>query len=159
MTHKAKYLLDRPYLSESFDQAVRYGSRWQKIEFLIGGVLIASGLALWVYSNRELILPWTFVALGVIEIFSSRLKKYFWLRRQLGGKNAGSEVTLTFDERGIQSEAKFGTGVILWAGIEKLVETPRGLLIWPQKSVYWYLPKSELGEDAIAFIKQKTLSK
>lgn len=155
MTHKAKYVLNRAYLSESFDQALKYASKWQKIELVIGGALIALGFALWLYSNRELIFPWALAGLGVFEIFSSRIRKYFWLKRQLAGKNAGSEITLTFDDRGIQSEAKFSTGTVLWAGIEKLIETPKGLLIWPQKGVYWYLPKSGLGDEATAFIKQK----
>ncbi|BAU49492.1 hypothetical protein SVA_2944 [Sulfurifustis variabilis] len=155
MTHTAKYHLDRSYLSESFDQAVRYGSKWKRVELAIGTAFIVGGLALWVYSGGELFLPWMLVLLGVIEVFSSRIKKFFWLRKQLGSKHAGSEVTLTFDDDGVRTAGRFGNSVIAWAGIERLVETPKGLLIWPQKGIYYYLPKSILDDGAVSFIRQK----
>jgi hypothetical protein len=158
MPHTAKYLLDRSYWSECFDQAVRYGSRWKKIELAIGGAFIIAGFSLWLYFNRALFLPWVLVALGVIEIFSSRIKKFFWLRKQLGSKHSGFEVTHTFDDRGIQTAGKYSNGLMSWAGIEKLIETPEGLLIWPQKSIYWYLPKRSRSEEAIAFIKKKAFN-
>jgi hypothetical protein len=44
-----------------------------------------------------------------------------------------------------------------WDGVEKCVRTPKGILIWPQKGMYFYIPEESAGADAIAFIESKVV--
>jgi hypothetical protein len=45
-----------------------------------------------------------------------------------------------------------------WNGIERIQRTPKGLLIWPQKGMYIYLPKSAAEENVIDFVASRVES-
>lgn len=150
------FRLDRTYMSESYDQARLYGSKWLHAEKIIGTALIMGGVALFVYSRGETALPAVLIAIGVFELLSNRIKKYFWLRRHLKSKLNDAEVQITLSDSGIASKSLYSTSEMKWSGVEKVVRTPKGILIWPQKGVYWYLPASAAGTEAIAFIETKS---
>lgn len=150
------FRLDRNYMSESYDQARLYGSKWLLGEKVVGAVLIMLGIVLFVYSRGETVLPVALVAIGVFELLSNRIRKYFWLRRHLKSKLNDAEVRITLGDSGIVSKSPYSTSEMKWSGVEKVVRTPKGILIWPQKGMYWYLPKSIAGAEAIAFIETKS---
>jgi hypothetical protein len=147
--------LDQAFLSESFDQARRYGSRWHLIELAIGTVFIVSGLALFAYADWATVLPLALVAIGLFEIFSSRLKKLIWLRKHGKGKTANVDIEMSFDDEGLETKSTFSSARIKWGGVEKCVRTPKGVLLWPQKGVYFYIPEDAAGAGAIEFIQSK----
>jgi hypothetical protein len=74
-------------MSESYDQARRYGSKWLIIERVIGFGFILLGTGLYIYANGKTVLPFALIAIGVFELFSNQIKKYFWLRRHLKSKH------------------------------------------------------------------------
>jgi hypothetical protein len=150
-----KLSLNYEYMSESYDQARRYGSKWLLIELFIGVGFIVLGAALYIYANGETVLPIAFVVIGVFELLSNRIKKYFWLRRHSKSKLMNTEVEMEITEAGIDSTGPFSSGHFEWGGIEKAIRTPKGILLWPQKGMYWYLPESIAGEQTIDFILTK----
>lgn len=153
------FRLDRTYMSESYDQARLYGSKWLLAEKAIGAILIVVGIALFVYSRGETALPAVLIAIGAFELLSNRIKKHFWLRRHLRSKLNDADVQITLSDSGIASKSPYSTSEMKWSGVEKVVRTPKGILIWPQKGVYWYLPASTAGTEAIAFIETKSPKK
>ncbi len=149
------FTLNREYMSESYDQVRRYGSKWLIAERVIGISFILLGLGLYGYVNGKTMLPVVLIVIGMFELSSNPIKKYFWLRRHLNSKLMNAEVELQVTEAGIDSKGPFSSGYCEWRGIEKAVRTPKGILIWPQKGVYWYLPERIAGKETIAFIQSK----
>ncbi len=147
MNHIAKYKLTQDFLSESFDEERRYGSKWALIEKFIGAALVGTGIAIFISSYKGTALPFTIVIIGVIELLSNRIKKYFWLRRHRMSKLFEADVEFICTGEGIESNTPFATSKMAWEGIEKVVSTPKGILIWPQKGMYIYLPESIVGKD------------
>ena len=155
MSYTASFTLDNDFMSESFDQGRRYGSRWQLIEMIIGSVFVVGGLALFVYADWATVLPLVLIAIGVFEIFSSRIKKFFWLRKHGKGKAANAKVEMLFDDEGFETKSIFSNARMKWEGVEKCVRTPKGILLWPQKGVYFYIPEESAGAETISFIESK----
>ncbi len=121
--------LNRSYMSEGYDEAHRYGSKWFIAEKIIGALLIVLGLALFYYANGKTVLPLAFVFLGTLELASSKIKKFFWLRRHKKSKLSDAEVKMSFSESGIESSSPFSTSSQTWPGIEKCIRTPNGVLV------------------------------
>lgn len=142
-------------MSESYDQARRFGSKWLLIERVIGACFVFLGIGLYIYANGKTATPIALVAIGVFELLSNRIKKHFWLRRHSKSKLMNAEVELKVTEAGIDSSGPFSNGHFEWAGIEKAIRTPKGILVWPQKGMYWYLPESIAGKETIDFIQEK----
>lgn len=155
MKHSATIVLDRDYWSEGYDQARRYGSRWLLIERIIGGSLIALGVGLFAYTylrGGTMMLPLVLVGIGTFELFGDHLKKFFWLRRQMTGKLAEAKIELSFGVEGMETSGPFSTGHTTWQGLDRVVRTPKGLLIWPHKGIYFYVPTSVVGQEGIDYI-------
>lgn len=150
--HSAQLRLDRSYMSESYDQARRYGSKWLLIERTIGSVFVIAGLAFFYYFRGEIVFPLAIVAIGVMEFFSGDIKKLIWLRRHSKSKLSNAEVAVLIDENGIESTGPFSKARMSWTGIERIVRTPKGILVWPQKGMYTYFPETALGRECIDFI-------
>lgn len=155
MNYEINIRLDRAYMGESYDQGRRYGSKWFLGEKIIGTTLIILGIAMYRYAQGETPLPFLLVAIGVFELLSNRIKKFFWLRRHTHSKLNGSEIQITLSDSGIVSKGPHSTSDMTWAGVEKVLRTPKGILVWPQKGMYWYLPERIAGTDAIEFIHNK----
>ncbi|HEX9626151.1 MAG TPA: YcxB family protein [Acidiferrobacterales bacterium] len=155
MKFDVKFRLDRAYMGESYDQARRHGSKWLLGERIVGSALVVLGVVLLVYARGETVLPVVLVAVGVFELLSNRVKKHFWLRRHLKSKLYDVEIKITVSDSGIESRSPYSNNEMNWNGVEKVLRTPKGILIWPQKGMYWYSPESVAGADAIEFIESK----
>lgn len=153
-----KLKLTREYMSEGYDQARRYGSKWFLVERTVGFGFILLGLGLYLYANGETVLPVASIAIGVFEIFSNQIKKFIWLRRHSKSKLMNADVELDVTDVGIHTKGPFSKGLLEWNGIERALRTPKGILVWPQKGMYWYFPESVAGEETIRFIQTKVAS-
>lgn len=142
-------------MSESYDQARRYGSKWLLIERFVATGLIILGVTLSTYANGKTIMPIILIMMGVFEFFSNTIKKYFWLRRHSKSKLMDAQVELKVTDTGIDTSGPFSNGHTEWDGIEKTVRTPKGILVWPQKGIYWYLPENIAGKEVIDLIEEK----
>jgi len=157
MSYTASFTLNRDFMSESFDQARRYGSRWYLIELAIGSAFIVGGLLLFAYADWATVLPLVLVGIGVFEMFSSRIKKFFWLKKHGKGKAANSKVEMVFDDDGFKTKSDLSSAGMSWEGVEKCVRTPKGILLWPQKGMYFYIPEEAAGRDTLSFIQSKVV--
>jgi hypothetical protein len=151
-----KFHLSREYMSESYDQGRKYGSKLLYVERLIGVVFILLGIGLLIYVKAKTVLPLAFIAIGIFELSSNQIKKYFWLRRHTNSKLMNAEVELEVTNEGINSKGPFSHGQFTWSGIEKVIRTPEGVLVWPQKGIYWYLPEKIAGKETIELILSKS---
>ena len=145
--------LDKEYLSECYDQLLRYGSRWRVIELGVGIIFLLGGVALFVYTNWATPLPLVFIGIGLFEIFSNRIKTFFWLRRHARSKSANAQVEMLFDDEGFESRTRFASGRVAWDAMEKCVRTPKGILLWPYSASYYYIPELLVGSEALDFIE------
>ena len=69
-------------------------------------------------------------------------------------KAAGEHVSLTIDDKGINSQSMHVNQQILWTDIYRITETDSGLLIKLEKTTT-YLSKRCLDKSAIDFIIKK----
>jgi uncharacterized membrane protein len=157
VNYTATMTLDKDFMSESFDQARRYGSRWRLNELAIGAIFIVAGIVLLAYAEWATVLPVVLIVIGIFEIFSSRIKKFFWLRKHGKSKAANAKIEMSFDDTGFETKSSFSSARMAWEGVEKCVRTPKGILLWPQKGVYFYIPEESVGADAITFIESKAV--
>jgi hypothetical protein len=150
-----KLTLDNVYMSESYDQFRNYGSKRLLIERLIGILFIMAGIGFLTYTTGKTFLPALLILFGIFELCSNAITKYFWLRRHKKSKLFNAEVEINISESGIESISPFSNGSFSWSGIEKIVRTPEGILVWPQKGMYWYFPEKIFGKETIHLIESK----
>lgn len=155
MNHKFNIELTKEYFLESFEQSVKYGSKWRKIEYMISIFLIIFGVYLYFYAKGETFLPILLIALGLFELFSPYLKKIIWIKRQMSNKLANTNVEMVVTEQALLTKGKYSEGCMAWEGMERMLETPKGILLWPQKGIKIYIPKSKLPLDIINYISSK----
>lgn len=158
MIYTARIVFSKDYLSEMFEQSLRYGSRWLLVERLIGVIFIMAGIVMIYYTGTNTFLPVVFVLIGLFEIYSSRIRKIFWMKRSMHPALMNHEILFSFNEDGIQQENPNSRGAFSWKMVVRVVETPLGLLIWPQRGAHWYIPRPAFEGDAgeaISFIKRK----
>ena len=148
--------LDKEYFTEAFEQSIKYASKWRKAEWVIGTLFIIGGILLLVWSSGNTASPIVLILIGIFEIFSPIIKKFWWVGRQMKSKIANSEVKMTFSDTGFHSSSLYSKGEFSWDGLERTLETPKGFFIWPQKGIHIYLPKSLVSSDLIQFIINKS---
>lgn len=155
MKHTVQLILDREYFLEMFSQSIRYANRWRKIERVIGPLFFIIGVIMLVTTSRNTSAPIVLVVIGIYEVFSPIIKRPFWVGRLMKSKVANNNATFNFTEEGIETITKNTQSMMKWEGIERFLETPKGVFIWPQKGVHMYVPKSVVSSDTIHFIKGK----
>ncbi len=167
MDYSATLTLSKAYFQEAYEQTTRFGGRWQKILrvyslFMKGIIVLLLGYIVGIsygkisFENFLEISGGYLVIIIVCLFFASFGVKKLWLRRQLSNKFAGYDMHLRMSEEGLHLKGPFQEGKYLWEGLEAVCETPRGIVIWPAKGQVIYLPKSQVGEDALQFVLSKS---
>ncbi|WP_226665050.1 YcxB family protein [Microbulbifer aggregans] len=146
-----QFTLSREYLSECFDQSLPYGKS-AKPNYLFPIVLFASGTGLLLFTAQPKLASFTLIALAILELLHIRFRRAWWLTRQLWGKGAGTEVTLTIDEDGIQTQNADTQTTLLWSDIERVIETDLGLILVAKSGSRQYLSKSLFTADLVSEI-------
>jgi hypothetical protein len=157
MEYTINLTLDRAYFSEAFSQSIRYANRWRKAERTIGTIFILLGVAFLAWFESLVALPIVLIALGVIELIFPILKKPWWVGRQMKSKVANGTVEIVLSESGIHTSGPYSKGEMTWEGVERILETPRGVFIWPQKGMHIYLPKSVVGNEAVRYVLSRSV--
>lgn len=153
-----QFTLSRDYLAECYDQSLPYGKN-VKPNYLLPTLLLSSGTGLLVFTEQPKIASCTLIALGVLELIHIRYRRAWWLARQMFGKSAGSEVKLTIDKDGIQTQNPYTITALLWADIERIIETDLGLILVAKSGGQQYLSKSLLPAELINEIVTKIKGK
>lgn len=149
-----QFTLSRDYLAECFDQSLPYGKN-AKPNYLFPAILFAAGAGLLFFTEQSKIVGSMFVALAVLELIHIRYRRAWWLARQMLGKSAGSEVKLSIDEDGIQTQSTGAQTALLWADIERVIETDLGLILVAKSGGQQYLSKSLFSAELIGEIVAK----
>ncbi len=146
-----QFTLSRDYLAECFDQSLPYGKN-AKPNYLFPALLFAAGAGLLFFTEQSKIIGSMFVALAVLELIHIRYRRAWWLARQMLGKSADSEVKLTIDEDGIQTQSAGTQTALLWTDIERVIETDLGLILVARSGGQQYLSKSLFSAELISEI-------
>lgn len=88
------------------------------------------------------VLGYVLIALAILELLHIRFRRAWWLTRQMWGKSANGEVTVTIDERGIVTSNDHTQTALSWSDIERAIETELGLIIVSESGHRHYLSKS-----------------
>ncbi|WNZ57361.1 YcxB family protein [Microbulbifer sp. MKSA007] len=153
-----QFTLSRDYLAECYDQSLHYGKN-VKPNYLFPTLLLSSGVGLLLFTEQPKITSCTLIALGVLELIHIRYRRAWWLARQMLGKSAGSEVKLTIDKDGIQTQNPYTITALSWADIERIIETDLGLMLVAKSGGQQYLSKSLLPAELINEIVTKIKGK
>jgi len=138
---KTTFTLSRDYLAECFDQSLPHGKN-ARPSYLFPLLLLAAGSGSLIFTEQPKVLGYLLVALGIVELLHIRFRRAWWLARQMLGKSANSEVTLTVDESGITTDSEHTQTTLLWSDIERVIETELGLILVTKSGGQQYLSKS-----------------
>jgi YcxB-like protein len=146
-----QFTLSREYLAECFDQSLPYGKN-ARPNYLFPAVLLAAGTGLLFFTEQPKVLGWIPIAMAVLELIHIRFRRAWWLARQMWGRSANSEVKLTIDAEGIQTQNPHTQTSIMWTDIERVIETDLGLILVAKSGGQQYLSKSLLSTELISEI-------
>ena len=146
-----QFTLSRDYLVECFDQSLPYGKS-AKPNYLFPALLFAAGAGLLLFTEQPKVVACILIALAVLELLHIRFRRAWWLTRQMWGRSADSEVKLSIDIDGIQTQNPYTQTSLLWADVERVIETDLGLILVAKSGGQQYLSKSLFTADLISEI-------
>lgn len=150
-TFNTQFTLSRDYLAECFDQSLPYGKN-AKANYLFPALLFAAGAVLLLFTDQMKGASGMLIALAVLELFHIRYRRAWWLARQMLGKSSNTLVTLSLDEDGVQTQNPYTKTTLLWADVERIIETDLGLILVAKSGTQQYLSKSLFAAELIAEI-------
>lgn len=143
-----QFTLSRDYLAECFDQSLPYGKN-PKPNFLFPALLFAAGAVLLFFTEQSKVAGSMLIALAVLELIHIRFRRAWWLRRQMWGRSANSEVKLSIDEGRIQTQNPYTQTALLWTDIKCVIETDLGIILVAKSGGQQYLSKSLFSAELI----------
>lgn len=146
-----QFTLSRDYLAECFDQSLPYRKN-VKVNYLLHALLFTAGAGLLIFTEQPKVVGSMLIALVVLELIHIRFRRAWWLTRQMWGRSSGSEVKLTIDDDGIQTQNRDTQTALLWADIERVIETDLGLILEAKSGGQQYLSKSLFSAELISEI-------
>jgi hypothetical protein len=149
----SSYRLDKAHFNECYEESAVDVPVMQR--YFKGLILLAIGYYLVMYSNIEPYVAWFITVLGIVELLSVRYRQAWWLVRQMLGKTANTDVTLTIDEQGIQSESLHQTSQILWSDVSALRKTAQGWLVCVGPATS-YISSATIAEEAEQYLVEKS---
>ena len=146
-----QFTLSRDYLAECFDQSLPYGKN-SKPNYLFPALLFSAGAGLLFFTEQVKVVGYILITLAMLELIHIRFRRAWWLTRQMWGKSADSEVKLTVDVDGIETQNPYTQTSLLWADIERVIETELGLILVVKSGGQQYLSKSLFSAELISEI-------
>ncbi len=147
------YLLDKTHFSECYDASVTLDRSLRR--YVKALVISAGGLLLLYFTEVEPYVAWFILVIGIIEALSVHYRKPWWVARQMLGKTADVEVTLTLNEQSIHSGSSHLESSILWTEVSVLEKTSQGWLVQHNAGKN-YIASSCLSEQAEDFLAEKS---
>lgn len=146
-----QFTLSRDYLAECFDQSLPYGQN-AKPNYVFPALLFVFGAGLLFFTEQPKIVGSLLIALAILELIHMRYRRAWWLTRQMWGRSADSEVKLSIDATGVQTQSPYSETALLWADIESVIETELGLILVAKSGGQQYLSKSLFSAELISEI-------
>ena len=154
MLFQSEFVLNREHFAECFEQSeLLKEKRIPRYKFM--AALVLAGLLIVIFAEQEKTLGFFLFALAFLEYFSFRYRQAWWLTRQMWSRNSNNTVTLNIDDKGVKIESLYNNNQLLWSEIDKLIETPKGLMLALKNGGQSYLSKASLDAKCIDFIKSQ----
>jgi len=153
-----QFTLSRDYLAESFDQSLPHGKN-AKPNFLFPTILFLGGAGLLYFTAQPKIAGIMLIALALLELLHIRFRRAWWLVRQTWGRSDDTEVELSIDDNGIQTQSVHSKTVLLWVDIDSVIETELGLILVVKAGGQQYLSKSLFSAEWVSEIVTRTADK
>ncbi len=150
------FTIDKAHLIECYEQSVAVDFTILKYKRAIISLLF--GVALLVLKLVSDYIAFFVISLGILEVFSTRYRKTWWLWRQMIGKSYNSKVTLLVDANGIKNHSNHVDQTIDWKSVTAVDKTAAGIIIRHAKGVS-YLSNSCLDDVTIDYICNKPEAK
>ena len=153
-SYTTTFILDKNYFLECFEQSVEVDKTWQayfKAIFfsVFGGLLV-------IFTPINPYVAWCLFGSGIVEALRVYYQKPWWVTRQMLGKASKSEVSLTIDNKGINSHSFYVDDQYDWSDITDMKPTSKGWIIQHTNGRN-YISSSFLNDDALQYIKQKAV--
>ena len=148
-----QFILSRDYLAECFDESLPHGKNASP-NYLFPAMLFIAGAGLLLFIEQPKAPGIVLIALAALELIHIRFRRAWWLARQMWGRSANSEVTLTIDSDGIKTRNPYTQTSLQWTDIERVIETDLGLILVAKSGGQQYLSKSVLSADVITKLAQ-----
>ncbi|MGY5450939.1 YcxB family protein [Agarivorans sp. MS3-6] len=149
--YNTQFTLSRAYLAECFDQSLPYGKN-AKPNYLFPAVLFVGGVGLVFFTEQPKVLGNLLIAMSVLELVHIRFRRAWWLTRQMWGRSADSEVKLSIDAEGVKTQNPYTQTTLLWADVERVIDTELGLILVAKSGAQQYLSKSLFSPELISEI-------
>ena len=158
MHFETHFILNREHYGECFDQSsLLKGPQKPRLAFIAGSIL--TGLFFLFFTNVQGLLAWFFFGIAVLEYFSFKYRRSWWLMRQMMSKNAGNKITLIFDELGIENKSVYINSQLAWQSIQSFQETETGFMLNLTQGGQQYLSKSCLDEPLQTYVVKQLAGK
>ena len=158
MQFETYFMLDREHYAECFDQSMLVkGPKKPRIAFMAG--LTLAGVFFLFFTDVQGLLAWFFFGMAVLEFFSFKYRKPWWLARQMISKNAGNKITLIFDKNGIENKSVYINSQLAWDSIKSFNENEAGFMLNLHQGGQQYLSKSCLNEEIKTYILKQLKGK
>lgn len=144
----AQFMLSRAYLAETFDESLPHGKGANPNYWFPAGML-AAGVSLLTMTGQPGFAGAMLVALGVLELLHIRYRRAWWLARQMWGRSANSEVTLSVNEDGIETKSLFVHTTLPFSDVARVIDTELGLILVDKHGEQQYLSRSVLPNDVV----------
>ncbi|WP_354623786.1 YcxB family protein [Psychromonas sp. MME2] len=155
MRFQSEFSLNREHLQECYDESLPFSkNKTPRYKFM--ALLIAAAIAIFIFTDDEDILGYFLLALVIVEWFSFRYRRAWWLTRQVWSRNSGNTIHLIIDDKGIEIKSVYNNSQLLWGDIANVEETSKGLLLIANNGGSHYISKSTISEQAKAFIIEHT---
>ncbi|MPW29611.1 YcxB family protein [Agarivorans sp. B2Z047] len=148
---KTQFTLSRQYLAECFDQTSPFEKK-SAIKKWFPALLLLVGLALLMFTEQPKVAGSMLIGLAVLELIHTRFKRAWWLTRQMWGRSANSEIKLSINNEGIETQNPYTKTSLAWDNVETVVETELGIILVAKTGGRQYLSKSLFPEELVAEI-------
>ena len=152
MHFESEFVLNRQHLEECYDQSLPF-TKQKTPRYKFMALLVVCAGAILLFTTQQDILAYFLLALAILEWFSFRYRRAWWLTRQMWSRNSGNTIRLTIDDKGIKTTSLYNNSQLLWGDISKVEVTNKGLMLTLVNGGFNYLANENLDETVISFIK------
>ena len=90
-----------------------------------------------------------FVAIGVYWFWVLPYERRWWIRRQFRKRpDRDTEIEWQFASDGVQVQSALAKSQIAWQAFAKMVQTPAGVMLYPNDQIFQWLPHHGFQSDA-----------
>lgn len=147
-----------------FDEATMSRGRywhWFKTPWLcyllptVGIFFIAASIYIFTQEDDGIATPWVLLVMGIYLVLRYWIIGIRFRRDIRKNPQFGKEMKWTFMENGFNAHTSRSVIKSDWTGFYQTYVTPDGFLLYPQKGIYYWIPKSAFeAADAAAIVER-----